>query len=314
MDTTGSPEDLFRENSRSFSLAARFFCPEDQSAVARLYRFCRYLDDLADDTATGDPLRLEQAKERLLTPDESPADTIEADFNALAVERSIPIEPALDLIDALRADCGERTIQDETELIRFAYGVAGTVGQMMRPVIGARDPRADAFAIDLGIALQLSNVIRDVAEDAHRGRYYLPATWVGSGKIDDALAGSKEACREVDRAVSRAFDWADTYYKSAFRGFAYIPKRNRRVIYLATAFYRAIGQKVVSRSPGGWSARTVVSPFEKLTILLRSPLRYRCLQRRLWQRDPEPEHDAALHEPLASGSRQDLFSKTMKTV
>ena len=314
MDTEGSPEDLFRENSRSFSLAARFFFPEDQSAVARLYRFCRYLDDLADDTATGDPLRLEEAKERLLAPDESPANTVEDDFTALATERSIPIEPALDLIDALRADCGERTIQDETELIRFAYGVAGTVGQLMRSVIGARDPRADAFAIDLGIALQLSNVIRDVAEDAHRGRYYLPATWVAPDKIDDALAGSKEACREVDCAIKRAFDLADAYYESAFRGFVYIPKRNRRVIYLAAAFYRAIGQKVVRQSPGGWRERAVVSSFEKLVILGRSPLRYRRLQRRLWRRDPAPEHHVALHRPLASASKQDRFRETMDTV
>lgn len=313
MDTNASPEDLFRRNSRSFSLAARFFRPDDQLAVARLYRFCRYLDDLADDTAAGDAKRLSRARERLAAPEKGPADSVESDFNALASERSIPIGPALELIDALRADCGERTIQDEAELIRFAYGVAGTVGQMMCSVIGACNQRADAFAIDLGIALQLSNVTRDVAEDAQRGRFYLPATWVERGEIEAALAGSMEACRQVDEAVRRTFDLAEVYYESAHRGFAYIPNRNRRVIFLAAAFYRAIGQKVVRQAPGGWRERTVVGPFQKLIILMSAPTRYRCLRRQVWRSDPEPQHNADLHQPLESLSNRGAFNQSEVT-
>ena len=301
MDANASPEDLFRRNSRSFSLAARFFRPDDQSAVARLYRFCRYLDDLADDTTTGDEERLDLARQRLTDPDTAPVDSVEFDFNALSRERSIPLEPALDLIDALRDDCGPCAVQDEAELVRFAYGVAGTVGRMMRYVIDARDARderADAFAIDLGIALQLSNVIRDVAEDAQRGRFYLPATWVEPSIVQEAMSGKNSAIEAVDAAVRRAQDLAKAYYRSARRGFAYIPARNRRVIFLAAAFYQAIGQKVVRKSPGGWRQRTVVGPFEKLAILLGAPVAYRRWKQYDWLPNPEPTHDAALHEAL----------------
>lgn len=313
MKSKTSPEALFRRNSRSFSLAARFFSPEDQLAVARLYGFCRYLDDLADNTAKGDSISLDLAKERLMHPEEVPDGTVEADFNALAAERLIPLAPALELIDALRADCGERTVEDESELIRFAYGVAGTVGQMMRSVIGAADQRADAFAIDLGIALQLSNIIRDVAEDARRGRFYLPSAWVSPREIESALAGSTEACQAVDRAVRRAFDLAEVYYESALRGFGYIPNRNRRVIFLAAALYRAIGQKVVTGGPGAWRQRTVVRSFEKLAILLRSPLRYQRMKGGAWLRDPEPRHAVALHRPFAASSSPDRFSQRKRT-
>ena len=309
MDANASPEALFRRNSRSFSLAARLFRPDDQLAVARLYRFCRYLDDLADDTARGEPERLDRVRVQLTSPETAPADSIAADFNALAVERSIPVEPALELIDALRADCGTRVIINEAELIRFAYGVAGTVGQMMCSVIGACDEKADAFAIDLGIALQLSNIMRDVAEDARRGRFYLPQNGVKPTDIEAALAGNIQACQKVDQAVRRTFDLAETYYESAQRGFVYIPGRNRRVIFLAMAFYRAIGQKVVRQASGGWRERTVVSPWEKLAILTRAPQRYRRLQKQYWLREPEPQHDVALHQPLESGSKRAVFNQ-----
>jgi 15-cis-phytoene synthase len=298
MDSNASPEDLFRRNSRSFSLAARFFRPDDQIAVARLYRFCRYLDDLADDTTTGDEERLDLARQRLTEPHTAPVNSVEFDFNALSRERSIPLDPVLDLIDALRDDCGPCAVQDEVGLIRFAYGVAGTVGQMMRYVIDARDERADAFAIDLGIALQLSNVIRDVAEDAQRGRYYLPAAWVEPSVVREAMTGETSAIEAVDAAVRRAHDLAEAYYRSARRGFAYIPSRNRRVIFLAAAFYQAIGQKVVRKSPGGWRKRTVVGPFEKLAILLGAPVAYRRWKQYDWLSNPGPTHDAALHEAL----------------
>lgn len=300
MDDHASPEDLFRRNSRSFSLAARLFSPRDRTAVARLYRFCRYLDDLADETESGDSQRLDLAHRRLSGSRDVPVGSIESDFLALSKERTIPIDPALELIDALRADCGPRSIKDVAALLRFAYGVAGTVGQMLRHVIDARDDRADSFAVDLGIGLQLSNVIRDVAEDANRKRFYLPATWVSAPDIERAMEGHHESIAKVDVAVERAHDLAAEYYQSARRGFAYIPERNRRVIFLAAALYEAIGKKVLRRAPGGWRQRTVVSPLEKMAILLRAPADYTRWRREHWRQEPQPTHQAQLHRALYS--------------
>lgn len=302
MDTSTSAEAVFRKNSRSFSLAARFFAPEDRLAVARLYRFCRYLDDLADDTRTGDPEALDLARDRIAGEAAVPTDSVEAEFLALVAEREIPVEPALELIAALRGDCGERFVRDPDELVRFAYGVAGTVGRMMRHVIGAFDERADPFAIDLGIALQLSNVIRDIAEDARRGRFYLPAEWVESETILRAMEGHADAIARVDQAVNRALALSEEYYESARRGLAYIPARNRRVIFLAAALYQEIGRKTDRSRPGGWRQRTVVGPGEKLRVLLRSPRQYRRWKNEVWSGRPEPEHDGKLHLPLVAKS------------
>jgi len=298
MDLHSSPEALFRKNSRSFSLAARFFDAGDQLAVARMYRFCRYLDDLADDTQAGDYHALDQARRRLLGESAPPASSIEADFLALAAERSIPIEPALDLIAALHEDCGARSIQNEGELLRFAYGVAGTVGLMMRHVINARDADACPFAIDLGIGLQLSNVVRDIAEDARRGRFYLPAEWVEPERILSALEGEKSAIAEVDQAVEHALDLSERYYKSARRGFCYIPHRNRRVIFIATALYQGIGRKVLRNAPGGWRQRVVVGGAEKFTLIVRSLGEYRKWHLEEWSQYDRPIHSNALHDPI----------------
>ena len=303
MDATASAEAVFRQNSRSFSLAARFFAVRDRLAVARMYRFCRYLDDLADDTHAGDQQALDLAHARLIGKREAPASSIEADFLALARARAIPLAPALDLFAALREDCGPRSIQTPDDLVRFAYGVAGTVGRMLRHVIDARDARADAFAIDLGIGLQLSNVVRDIAEDARRGRFYLPADWIGSEVILRALTGDAAAIRRVDQAVRQTLDLSEQYYESARKGLAYIPHRNRRVIFIAASLYQQIGRKVLKRGPGGWRQRVVVGPVEKLVVIVRSLREYRRWQHAEWSPHPEPRHDAALQVALEKPGR-----------
>ncbi|MFQ3578099.1 MAG: squalene/phytoene synthase family protein [Verrucomicrobiia bacterium] len=298
MDAGGNPEAVFRRNSRSFSLAARLFARRDQAAIARIYRFCRYLDDLADDTQTGDAQALDRVRCILTGEIDVPPHSIEADFLALSKERRIPLPPALKLIAALCNDCGPRSIKSPEELIQFAYGVAGTVGELLRPVIDAQDDRAVAFAIDLGIALQLTNIVRDIAEDAARGRFYLPAEWVAPAVIQRALAAEENAVVSVDEAVQRMLQLSEKYYESARRGFAYIPYPNRRVVFLAAALYQAIGKKVNRLGSGAWRQRTVLTLFEKVAVLGRSLAEYRRWQQHEWAQNPEPRHDPGLHAAL----------------
>jgi len=293
---TNDPQRTFRRNSRSFSLAARFFRPEDQSAVARLYCFCRAMDDLADDTLTGDLHGLDQAIARLSGQAIAPADTIEGDFLALAKERAIPTSPAIELLEALRADCGPQRLQSPADLIRFAYGVAGTVGRMMRYVIHATDPGADAHAIDLGIALQLTNVMRDVAEDARRDRFYLPADWINPATILSALTGDPPSRATLSQALRHTHELAEKYYHSAIQGFTYIPPRNRRVIILATAIYREIGHQVLARGLANPNQRIIVGPASKLLVSLRALAE--CRQSKF--QSPPSRHDSSLHAPLVS--------------
>jgi 15-cis-phytoene synthase len=194
------------------------------------------------------------------------------------------------LLRALRDDCGPRSIQTSEELIQFAYGVAGTVGQMLRYVIDAKNPGADAFAVDLGIALQLSNIMRDVAEDAIRGRFYLPAEWATPTTVQEAIDGHEDAIREVMAAIARTHSLAEGYYMSATKGMAYIPARNRRVIFFASALYREIGNKVLRVGLKSLSKRTMVTFPEKIRVGWCSIHGYWHWKKSRWKSDPKPIH------------------------
>ena len=296
------PQTLFKQKSRSFSLAARFFSPDTQEAIARLYQFCRYVDDLADETALGEPEWLSRLRVDLSADAKQSDDPILGDFLELARTYQLPLHAAAELVDASKEDCGARSIQTEAELIRFAYGVAGTVGLLMQALLGARDTRAAPFAIDLGIALQLTNVVRDVAEDAARGRYYLPANLVTPEVIERAIKTADPiATGKVDAAVEQVLQIADRYYESALAGHWYIPTRNRRAIFFALSFYRAIGTKLRQSGLGAWRKRTRLGLFSKIRAGLAAYPNYRTRMAQEWSTKVPPQHSSTLHAALQKG-------------
>ena len=137
-------------------------------------------------------------------------------------EKSIPEDAVIALVDGLLMDQHPVRVDDEAGLVRYCYHVAGTVGLMMCHILDARSSDAYAFAIDLGIAMQLTNISRDVLEDARMGRRYLPAAWVGDITPDEivaAAAGHNDRVRaQVTTGVARALNLAEQYYASGIRG------------------------------------------------------------------------------------------------
>ncbi|MEM7790589.1 MAG: phytoene/squalene synthase family protein [Verrucomicrobiota bacterium] len=298
MSQRDSAADLFRKKSRTFSLAARLFSRDDQDAVARLYRFCRLLDDLADDTAQGETTELDQVIAEL---DEGarPSHPIAIDFLHLADERSLSIEAAQFLAKALREDCGARRIETESELIHFAFGVAGTVGLLMCPVLGVQNTRALPFAVDLGIALQLTNIARDVVEDADRNRYYLPKEWITPGRITHSIKNPGTDSKAVDHALARLLEVAEHFYQSAFLGHWFIPPRNRRAVFLATSLYREIGRSLLRLGHGSWRTRRSLSSKEKTVASFAALKRYLKMKRKGWSSKDPPQHDKDLAKKLS---------------
>jgi phytoene synthase len=303
-NTPSSAENIFKHQSRSFAWAASFFTAVDQRDVARLYAFCRYVDDLADATASGNQGKLRNVSEILGGVEQAIDGSPEADFLQLSKSRKLPLEPSLELVYALEADCGSRWVADPEELLCFAYGVAGTVGLLMCGLLGAQDPRAAPFAVNLGIALQLTNIARDVAEDAARGRFYLPAIWVSPETVRKALAGDASSIIETDEAVLKTLALARRYYKSAREGLWFLPPRNRRVVFLASVLYEAIGSKLIRKGSGAWKKRAVVSQFAKLALTVAAISRYAWWSRRCWSRSSPPLHDECLHAALSEFSIQ----------
>jgi phytoene synthase len=266
-----SPADaaaIFRRGGKSFWFASLFLPAAAAADAARLYAFCRRMDDLAD-VAVTERSRALLARVRAEVRAGVSADPWVLDFIALARRYALPSEAVDYLIGALLEDATrELALETETQLVQYCYGVAGTVGLMMSPLLGADARRAGEAAVHLGIAMQMTNIARDVLEDARRGRRYLPGCWLEHKTADD-LVTSIEARPVAAAAVARLLNLADEFYRSAAAGFPLIPRRARRGIEIAATVYRAIGTELRRKHCAWWEGRVSVSLPTKLWLALR---------------------------------------------
>ena len=283
-------------HGRSFYWARHLLGAQHAARATRLYRFCRHIDDLADE-APSRPAAI-QSLELLAHAISSgkPSDPLVADALNLMQECAIAPSVMLELIRGVRADLDCVRYADEQSLLRYCYQVAGTVGIMMCHVLDVRDARALRHAIDLGIGMQLTNISRDVIEDAARDRRYLPATLVGACEPAALLHPDAHLRTCVPIAVANLLTTAERYYQSGENGLHHLPVKARAAMLVAARLYRAIGRKLARREYDCWAGRTVVTTAEKagLTLqALRDVGSGRMAQRR------GKTHDATLHLPLA---------------
>ena len=288
-------EESLASNGRSFYWA-RYFLGEPHAARAtRLYAFCRYLDDLADEASSRESARENLLVARNAVRSGATSDAVLRDGLDLMSECRISPEMILELIEGLLSDLDPVRIPDEAALLRYSYRVAGTVGVMMCGVLDVCDPVAYTHAIDLGIAMQLTNICRDIAEDAAMDRCYLPATMIGDTEPANLLLPEENLRPILQRSVSQLLQLADRYYASGESGIAYLPLRARGGILVAARVYRAIGTQLRHRDCDYWSERVVVGSQKKAIItactLLREPL-----EGFFWH--PASRHDSSLHEAL----------------
>jgi len=257
-----------KRNGKSFWFASLFLPRQTASDAARLYAFCRRMDDLADAAVTDENRTLLAEVRNDLRRGVS-SDLFVKDFLVLAQQYELPQDAADYLIAAFIEDAAHRVhVEDEAELVRYCYGVAGTVGLMMSPILGADRRRAGEAAVHLGIAMQMTNIARDVLEDAKNGRRYLPGSWVEHRGAGEILVSS-ESRQEVSVAIARLLELAERYYASAALGFPLIPRRARTGIEIAASVYREIGIVLRRKQYAWWDGRVTVSLSRKLWIALR---------------------------------------------
>jgi phytoene synthase len=275
-----TPEELLARAGKSFHLAGKFLPAERRRAATQLYAFCRGLDDLADET--GDAVQIEAVATALEKRDAShPLAGL-----YLTLDNPDPA-PAIALARALRDDTGPTEIADERALLRYCHGVAGTVGLMMARVLGATDSAAAWHAIDLGIALQLTNIARDTREDADHGRRYIPAAWLGLPP-----ASVRRAPDKVHESAMRCLALAELYYASGVAGLVYLPPESRRGILVAARVYGEIGEELRRCGPHRTEDRVVVPAWRKATLVAGA-----LLGAAPWANE-KPAHDIALHRHL----------------
>jgi phytoene synthase len=265
----------------------------DDAAV--LYAFCRLADDLADDLP---PNKAREALGRLANELEGCRGSrkeVQA-FLELCRRKDIDRAIPLILVRTLAEDVGPVRMAGYHELLRFCYGVASTVGLMMCAVMGVRNRRALPYAVDLGLGMQLTNIARDVLEDARLGRVYLPGDEEDVELDPKSITTGDQVVRAAAlRQVHRVLDIAEIYYRSADQGIRFIPSRPRLAIMTASRLYEAIGKLILRRSDY-WASRTVVPGSEKVRLTV--------VALRDWLFDPtyraeaEFGHQARLHSCL----------------
>ena len=278
-----------KKHGKSFYFAKKLLGKNLSEKVGRLYFFCRTIDDLVDESSSSDDCLeiLKQVKDDLNREESS--DVWVNDFLDLCQTNKIDPKLGIILIDGVLSDLGNVHIQDRNELIQYAYKVAGVVGQMMCPLLRAKQG-AEQFAIDLGIAMQLTNIARDLVTDATLNRIYIPAEWLPNFSPKKILRFKGEDKPPVQAAIKELLDTSELYYQSAFQGLAYLPKKNAYAIKVAGNIYREIGVKIRKNSFDYWLTRVHTTRFEKMKITLISIISG--LNR------TKLNHNHFLHEPL----------------
>lgn len=269
-----SPQESLAKNGESFHWAKRFLGQKMGNDAAKLYAFCRLLDDMADGDIENGPDRLIKIKNNFLDAS-APEDPILENFKPLMQEHDFPEDVIIALIDGLLSDQEEKVeVVDEAELIRYAYRVAGTVGILMCKVLNCSDPIAHAHAIDLGIGMQLTNIARDVLEDAELGRRYIPGDWVNGMTPEQIILASKSPnspeAEMITNAVQRILDLAEMFYSSGNSGLKYLHWRAHLSISIAAKVYRQIGCQLSRKGCKWYSGREVTSKTTKILCSLRA--------------------------------------------
>ncbi len=285
-------------NGKSFYWASHFLSANVAHNSARLYTFCRLLDDMADGEIADGPSRLKSIYASLRSGIHC-NDPVYASFQPLITEMGFPKTVLLELLKGLIQDLDDQVcLNTEEDLLRYSYRVAGTVGLLMCKVLESKNSAADAFAIDLGIGMQLTNIARDVLEDARMGRRYIPANWVnGLSPKAICMASEDPAGKEskmIKAALERLLALADRFYHSGAKGYTFLPWRAHLGIAIAAQVYRQIGVQLKSRGCAWHQGRQVTSKSTKLKQSLFA-LGSLCGRLHFFQ---ESCHDSSLHDSL----------------
>ncbi|PZO79802.1 MAG: phytoene synthase [Sphingomonas hengshuiensis] len=279
-DLVAHARDTIARGSKSFAAASRLFDPVTRERAWLLYAWCRACDDLADGQDLGHGMqRVDDAQARLALIRDRTALALAGEptgdpaFDALGVvarEVGLPHALVRDVIDGFQLDADGWQPTTERDLYQYCYHVAGAVGGLMAVVMGVRAQDTDTLdrACDLGLAFQLANIARDVAEDAGAGRCYLPRDWLTEQRIDpaDPMATPDRVAVLARRMAARAA----CHEASARVGAARLPWRSAWAVLAAADIYGGIARKVAAAGPAAWQRRQTTSKGEKIAAIARA--------------------------------------------
>jgi phytoene synthase len=275
-------EELMRGGSKSFFAASSLLPQRVRMPAIALYAFCRVADDAIDEHSD-DPLAMQNLQKRLAAIyDGQPEEIIEDRAMAMVAHRyGLPRELPEALLEGFAWDAAGRHYDTIEDLHHYCARVAGSVGGMMAMIMGITNPDALARACELGNAMQLTNIARDVGEDARNGRLYLPRSWMRQAGIDPhTWLADPQFTLALGDVVGRLLLEADRLYQRGSSGIAALPRDCRSAILEASTIYAEIGRVIAERQMNSIDGRAVVGNTRKLTLLClakaRAQLPTRC--------------------------------------
>ena len=258
--------------AKSFNWSGFFLPKKIYFKCSVLYDFCRTIDNIADQNIDLEIKKKELEEFKKKFEEKNKSDRVIKNMWDLMNERNISKKIVDDLFDGINSDLKKEVIiKTEKELLIYSYRVAGTVGLMMAKIFGVKKKESLQRAIDLGIAMQLTNIARDVVEDEKKNRTYL-------------IKESKDTFLNIKNTILKA----DTFYDSSFEGIKDIPLRCRFSIIVARRVYRHIGVKILEKkdisnyqkagkiyvSDFGKIIQTILSFFDLIKLFFKKPKEY----------------------------------------
>lgn len=260
VDFNGSPAQVIKQGSKSFALASIFLPARCRDSVFTLYRWCRFCDDAIDQAAD-----LDEAKSRLAMLEDGARSK-----NIFSGPQWLDSWHRAEFIAGMKMDVESCHYETMEQLETYCFRVAGVVGLMMCPLLGAKSRNAHSHAKSLGMAMQLTNISRDVQADALLGRMYLPQQLLADVDAKTLAVRPELAHPAVVKLLARA----DELYDHGFAGIYWLPWRVSFAIAIAGKLYQRIGHKLLKRATSdakrAFARRTVVSPPEKMLLVIQA--------------------------------------------
>jgi|TARA_R100000479_G_C6389810_1_gene204592 phytoene synthase len=275
---------ITRKHAKTFYMATRFLPNEKQRGIFAIYGLCRYLDDLVDEAEdliieqkiTVDQVeeKLEMFKQRLIDVYEGRIvdDPILTAFSDTLKQYKISMELPFLLMEGVKMDLVKSRFENFDEIYDYSYKVASVVGLMTSEVFGYTNNNALQYAVDLGIAMQLTNILRDVGEDLRRGRIYLPQEDLKRFDVSEEELFNYTLDDKFSELMKFQINRTREYYEKADKGICLLSSDSRLPVYLARHNYSRILDKIEENNYNVFDHRAYLNYTEKLSILPRAYL------------------------------------------
>ena len=272
-------KEIARKSNSSFYYTFNLLPAEQRDAMNTVYAFCRQTDDIVDESIGTDELKYEKLRKWRMELEKSLNG--HSDYSILnklsrTIQKfNIPLEPFFDLLKGMEMDLQKKRYITFNDLRTYCYNVASTVGLMCIEIFGYRHPSAKDFAVNLGIALQLTNILRDIKKDAEKGRIYLPKEDLEKFNYNESDIFNNTYNENFQRMMKYQVERARYYFDSAT---ASLNLEDKKAMFAARAmqhiYYRMLN-KIVDADYDVYNNKIKISTFKKVGISLGVWAKYR---------------------------------------